>query len=140
MRILLSEECPIYREGIKFVLENEGNCVNNAISRQDFTNLFSSDYDVIIFDLDMLGSLAIDLAKQIDAWMTYSLNKRCKLVATYKDGFAYYLAHLFDAGLKKPFTKEKLLKVINGDKTNDERFNNQRNIGNTGGFYEHRVV
>jgi DNA-binding NarL/FixJ family response regulator len=140
MKILLSEGCPIFREGMKFVLENDGYEVDAALSKEHFYKLISTDYDVIIFDLDMLGSMAIDLAKQIDVWMTYSLNKPCRLIATYKEAIAYYMGNLFDGGLRKPFTKEKLLELIDKEFKHDKRFNNQRNLGSNGSFNQHCLV
>jgi two-component SAPR family response regulator len=140
MKILISEECEIFRAGMKFVLESQFHEVDVALSKEHFNRLLSTDYDIIIFDLDMLGSMAIDLAKQIDAWMTYSLNKPCKLIATYKYAVAYYMANLFDGGLRKPFNQQKLLEKINKEFKNVERFNNKRNIGDFGSFNQHCMV
>lgn len=140
MKILLSEGCPIFREGIKFVLENEGHDVDAALSGEHLFNLFNEEYDMVILDLDFLGSRAIDLAKIIDSQTNPYISHPIKVVATYKDAVSYYFRHLFDAGISKPFSKEKLLATINKECENVKRFNDKRNVRDNGSLYQHGMV
>lgn len=139
MKILLSEGCPIFREGMKFVLKNAGYKVTCAESREQFCHLFSCDYDLVIMDLDFLKTKAIELAEHYYAWST-PYNKTVKIIASYKDSPEYYVAHLFDAGLRKPFTKEKLLHAIKKEYTHVKRFNDKTNSRSTGNVYYQSMV
>lgn len=129
MKILLSEGCPIFREGMKSFLIKNGHKVDSPETEKSFFELVSPNYNIIIFDLDLLKSRAIDIAKSIDAWTTYSFSHRCRLIASYNDAAEYYLAYLFDAGLRKPFSAEKLIKIINKENKSVERFNHKGSIG-----------
>lgn len=140
MKILLSEGCPIFREGMKLVLEKSGHDVDSAISGEHLFDLFNEEYDMVILDLDLLGSRAIDLAKIIDSQTNPYMSHPIKVVATYKDAVSYYFRHLFDAAISKPFSKEKMLSIINKECEHVERFYHKRNVRDAGSVHQHRMV
>jgi two-component SAPR family response regulator len=142
MKILLSEELPICRQGMLSVLKNEGHNVDAVNSKNEFCNLFSNDYDIIILDLDFIGDKSIELAQQAYCHSNaYQINLT-RLVATYKDEESYFkhFFYLFNAQIKKQFSKEKLLQIINKECINVEKFNNKRNFATHGSFYQYGMV
>lgn len=140
MKILLSEGEEIRLEGMRSILLNHGYQVKSCLYAKEFFKECSPKYDIIIMDLDLLKTAALEMAHNIDAWMTNSIAKPCKLIATYKEGICYYNASLFSAGLTKPFTKEKLLEVIDKEYANVKRFNDKRSSQDTWSIDKYNMV
>lgn len=113
MKILLSEENKIHRIGIETLLYEKGCLVTSALNQTDFlTQLEENIFDCIIFDLDMMSSVALKKAMEI---RSNKRNALIKLVGTYQSGFRYLRCDLFDSILHKPLEENKLLKAVGMD-------------------------
>lgn len=136
----MTDKCPIFREGMRSVLIEQGYEVDVAHSNPEFYKLFSPEYDLMIMDLDIMGTLAIELGEHVYAATNPYMNKPNKIIATYNEGVRYCRGDLFDHMIKKPFTKEKLLETVNKEYVNARRFKYQRDSQNSGNVQYQRMV
>lgn len=137
--ILLIEHDPIYRVGLKNILEGNGFEVSLGHMQRDVCG----DHNIIIIDLDSLESENDEVFYFIESNYECSnlfMKDTIKVIGIYSYYNKYYKPYLFDAILRKPFTPEQLLETINKEYENVKRFYDKTDRGFVGDFsLEHMV-
>ncbi|ADN10125.1 response regulator transcription factor [Sulfurimonas autotrophica] len=107
MNILLMEDDPVLSDILLDFLREEWD-VDYAYSSQEvYERLESSNYDLFIFDINVMGKNGVELLKEL---RKFSNNTPAIFITAYRD--TEHLQRAFDAGahdyIKKPFELEEL--------------------------------
>ncbi len=108
MKILLSESQEIFRTGVAKVLNDLNFFVETAEDLDSFKKKLDSSFDIIIFDIEMLGDYAIDIANEINS----NPFSKTLLISTFYNFKNNKVSNLFEKNVHKPFNKNKLLNIL----------------------------
>jgi DNA-binding response OmpR family regulator len=108
MKILLSESQEIFRTGIAKILNDLNFFVEIADDLISFKKKLDNSFDIIIFDVEMLGDYAFNIANE----MQCNPFRETLLIATFYDIKNNKIPNLFEKNVHKPFNKNKLLNIL----------------------------
>jgi len=122
MKILLMEDDPVLSDILLDYLREYWNVDYAFDSKDVYTLLDTTRYDIFIFDINVLGKSGLELLKEL---REYNITVPAIIITAYKD--TQHLKNAFDAGahdyIRKPFELEELYARI----TNTQKIFNIEN-------------